>query len=61
MTDVGGDVTPIIGAFRARKILVGRKFPSMANWLRVSIGKREEMETFLTGLREISPARPKTG
>jgi histidinol-phosphate/aromatic aminotransferase/cobyric acid decarboxylase-like protein len=30
----------------------------MANWLRVSIGKREEMETFLAALRQIAPARP---
>ena len=58
MTDVGGDVTPVIQAFRARKILVGRKFPSMPNWLRVSIGKREEMETFLAALRQVAPARP---
>jgi len=58
MTDVGGDVTPVIQAFRARKILVGRKFPSMPTWLRVSIGKREEMETFLTALLEIAPAKP---
>jgi histidinol-phosphate aminotransferase len=58
MTGVGGDVTPVIQAFRARKILIGRKFPSMSNWLRVSIGKREEMETFLTALREIAPAKP---
>jgi histidinol-phosphate aminotransferase len=57
MTEVGGDVTPVIQAFRARKILVGRKFPSMSNWLRVSIGKREEMEAFLTALREIAPAK----
>jgi histidinol-phosphate aminotransferase len=59
MTDVGGDVTPVIQAFRARKILVGRKFPSMPTWLRVSIGKREEMEAFLTALREIAPAKPR--
>jgi histidinol-phosphate/aromatic aminotransferase/cobyric acid decarboxylase-like protein len=57
MTDVGGDVTPVIQGFRARKILVGRKFPSMANWLRVSIGKRDEMEAFLAALRQIAPAR----
>jgi histidinol-phosphate aminotransferase len=57
MTDVGGDVTPVIQAFRARKILIGRKFPSMPTWLRVSIGKREEMETFLAALREIAPAK----
>jgi histidinol-phosphate aminotransferase len=57
MTDVRGDVAPVILAFRNRKILVGRKFPSLPNWLRVSVGKRQEMETFLAALREIVPSR----
>jgi histidinol-phosphate aminotransferase len=57
MIDVGQDVAPVIGAFRERKILVGRKFPSLSNWLRVSIGTREQMEVFLTGLRAIVPAK----
>jgi histidinol-phosphate aminotransferase len=56
MIDVGGDVAPVITAFRERKILVGRKFPSMPNWLRVSIGTRKEQEKFLAALREIVPA-----
>jgi len=57
MIDVGGDVLPVREAFRERGIQVGRKFPSMPNWLRVSIGKPEEMEVFVTALREISPRR----
>jgi histidinol-phosphate aminotransferase len=57
MIDVGGDVTPVIQAFRSRKILVGRKFPSLPNWLRVTVGRREETETFLAALNEIVPAR----
>jgi histidinol-phosphate aminotransferase len=57
MIDVGSDVVPVIAAFRQRKILVGRKFPSLPNWLRVSIGTREQMETFLAGLRAVVPAR----
>ena len=57
MIDVRSDVSPIIRAFRERKILVGRKFPSMPNWLRVSIGRRNEMEAFLAALREVVPAR----
>jgi len=36
MIDVHGDVEPVIRAFRERQILVGRKFPSMARWLRIS-------------------------
>jgi histidinol-phosphate aminotransferase len=57
MVHVGQDVTPVIAAFRQRHILVGRKFPSLPDWLRVSIGTRKEMEAFLAALREIVPAR----
>ena len=56
MVDVGGDVAPVIQAFRARKILVGRKFPSLPTWLRVTVGKRDEVAAFLAALREIVPA-----
>ncbi len=59
MIDVRGDVAPVIGAFRDRNIEVGRKFPSMPNWLRISIGKPEEMQAFVAGLREIVPANRK--
>jgi len=57
MIDVGGDVAPVIQAFRARKILVGRKFPSLPNWLRVSIGTRPQTEAFVSALGEIVPVR----
>lgn len=57
MVETGGDVTSVIEAFRERKILVGRKFPSMGTWLRVSVGKPEEMQKFLAGFREIVPVR----
>ena len=57
MIDVGGDVVPIGEAFKARGILVGRKFPSMPNWLRVSIGTPAQTEAFVVALREIVPAR----
>ncbi|HEY2943763.1 MAG TPA: aminotransferase class I/II-fold pyridoxal phosphate-dependent enzyme, partial [Vicinamibacteria bacterium] len=40
MVDVGGDVQPLIDSFRERHILVGRKFPSLPNWLRVSMGTK---------------------
>jgi histidinol-phosphate aminotransferase len=57
MIDVGSDVSPIIEAFRGRGILVGRKFPSLSRWLRVSIGTREQTEAFNAALLEIVPAR----
>lgn len=55
MVDTGAEVTPVIHAFYERKILVGRKFPSMPNWLRVTVGKPEEMQKFLAVFREIVP------
>jgi histidinol-phosphate/aromatic aminotransferase/cobyric acid decarboxylase-like protein len=53
----GRNATPVIEAFKSRGILVGRKFPSMEQWLRVTIGTREETVAFLAALREIVPAR----
>ena len=57
MIDVGEDVAPVGEAFRARGILVGRKFHSMPQWLRVSIGTQEQIAAFMAALREIVPAR----
>jgi histidinol-phosphate aminotransferase len=56
MIHVGRDVAPLIGDFRGRKILVGRKFPSLGDWLRVSIGTQEETAKFLAALRQLVPA-----
>jgi len=55
MVDIGSDVTPVIQAFREKKIMVGRKFPSMGRYLRVSVGKPEEMRAFLAAFRQIVP------
>jgi histidinol-phosphate aminotransferase len=56
MINVGQDVSPVGEAFRKRNILVGRKFPPMNNWLRVSMGTPGEMQSFVAALREIVPA-----
>lgn len=56
MMHIGTDVTPVIEAFARQNIAVGRKFPRMDNWLRVSLGTRAEMEMFLSALRQIAPA-----
>jgi histidinol-phosphate aminotransferase len=56
MIDAGGDVEPLIQAFRSRKVLVGRRFPSLPNWLRVTVGTREETAKFLEALRALVPA-----
>jgi histidinol-phosphate aminotransferase len=62
MFETGRDVTPLIAALRERKILVGRRFPSMPTWLRVSVGTPEEIAAFLAALRKILPVdRPTAG
>lgn len=53
MVDMGSDVKPIIAEFRKKGIQVGRKFPSMGNWLRVTIGTQEETKAFLAAFKEI--------
>jgi histidinol-phosphate aminotransferase len=54
MIDMNRDVQPVIESFRARNIDVGRRFPSMSNFLRVTIGTQSEMEKFLVAFREIA-------
>jgi histidinol-phosphate aminotransferase len=58
MIDMTRDVRPIIATFRDRNIEVGRRFPSMSNFLRVTIGTRPEMESFLAAFREIAVSAP---
>ena len=56
MVDVGKDVTSVAEDFKKRKVLVGRKFPPMNNWLRVSIGTEPEMTRFTATFKELFPA-----
>lgn len=57
MIDMGSDVGPYIEQFAARKLMVGRRFPSMSNFLRVSIGTQPQMDSFVAVLREIAPLK----
>jgi histidinol-phosphate aminotransferase len=57
MIDVGTDVKPLVAAFEARGIRVGRRFAALPTWLRVTIGTPEETRAFLEVLRAIVPAR----
>ncbi len=58
MIDVGRDVEPLSDAFKAKGLKVGRRFPALPHWLRISIGTDAETRAFLIALREIVPARP---
>ena len=50
------DIAPFGPKFAEKGVLVGRKFPPMDNWLRVSVGTDEEMKKFVAAFKEIMPA-----
>jgi histidinol-phosphate aminotransferase len=53
MFDCKKPVVPIIKAMKDRKVQVGRLFPAMPNYMRLTIGKRSEMEAFLAAFRQV--------
>src|SRR6266446_5421177 len=53
MVNVKREARPIIGALAQRGVQIGRPFPALPNHLRVTIGKRLEMETFLSAFRQV--------
>jgi histidinol-phosphate aminotransferase len=53
MIDVKRPVRPLIDALKQRGVQVGRAFPTLPNHMRVTIGKRAEMETFLSAFRQV--------
>ena len=56
MIDLRRDVRPIIAALRNSGVEVGRLFPALPNFLRVTIGTSSEMKTFLSAFREVTAA-----
>jgi len=53
MVNVKKDVTGVGEEFTKRGVLVGRKFPPMNEWLRVSVGSEDEMNRFMKAFGEI--------
>ena len=49
----GRDVNEVRQAFRDEGIIVGRPFPPMTDWLRVSMAKPEEMQYFVQVYKKI--------
>jgi len=47
-------VVPLIEALKDRRVEVGRLFPALPNYMRVTIGKKSEMETFVSAFREVT-------
>ncbi len=52
MIGVKRPVVPLIQAMKERNVQVGRLFPALPNHMRVTIGKKSEMETFLSAFRQ---------
>ena len=53
MIDVKRPVPPLIQALKERHVQVGRLFPTLPNHLRLTIGKKTEMESFLSAFRQV--------
>jgi len=53
MIDMKRPVRPVIDALNKRGVQVGRVFPALPNYMRVTIGKHSEMESFLSAFREV--------
>ncbi len=53
MIDVKRPVPPLINALKERNVQVGRLFPALPNHMRLTIGKKSEMEAFLSAFRQV--------
>ena len=53
MVNVKRSVVPLIQAMKQQNVEVGRLFPALSNHMRVTIGKKTEMERFLTAFRQV--------
>jgi histidinol-phosphate aminotransferase len=53
MFDCKRPVVPLIQALKQRNVQVGRLFPALPNYMRLTIGKKSEMETFLGAFKEV--------
>ena len=55
MVRTGRPASEVRAEFRKRDVAVGRDFPPMLDYLRVSVGTEEEMKRFLVAWNEIFP------
>lgn len=53
MFDTKRPVAPVIKALREKNVQVGRLFPALPNHMRLTIGRKNEMDSFLTAFREV--------
>lgn len=53
MVDCRRPVVPLIQVMKQRNVQVGRLFPAMPSHMRVTVGKKTEMESFLSAFRSV--------
>jgi histidinol-phosphate aminotransferase len=53
MFDCKRHVVPLIQGMKQRKVHVGRLFPALPNHMRLTIGKKTEMESFLSAFKQV--------
>ena len=54
MFDCKRPVVPLIQAMKQQNVQVGRLFPAFPNHMRVTIGKKPEMESFLNAFKQVT-------
>jgi histidinol-phosphate aminotransferase len=54
MFNVKGPVVPLIQGLKQRNVQVGRLFPALPNHMRLTIGKKTEMDAFLAAFRQVT-------
>ena len=58
MFDTKRPVVPLIATLKNQKVEVGRLFRPMPNHMRLTIGKKAEMEQFLTAFQQVTAEAP---
>ena len=53
MFDCKRPVVPIIKSMKERNVQVGRLFPALPNHMRLTIGRKSEMESFLSAFKQV--------
>ena len=53
MINIRTPVPPVIQEFEKRKVAVGREFPALPTFLRVTLGTADEMTKFFVAFQEI--------
>ena len=54
MFDCKRPVVPLIEAMKQRRVHVGRLFPALPNHMRLTIGKKSEMESFVSAFKQVT-------